>query len=577
MKKNIYSKLFFSLLFISCSAITFSQTVINYQTWTGASGCNIFASSTNVPATINGANSTITHLTAIGQPTYDNVNKSVSIVSETVNNGSLNQGTEYRTTVNFKLGYSYKITINAARIMSSQTGADVLLRLDLNNGGSGSNTLCNGTGIIDANGSGGLKHSLAITSNSFADYVFNYSSLSVAETYLMVAAVPPAASVYQTILIRKITIEESSPLPSFTLASSPTAVACGSITPVTFTATGSNIPNGATVSYNWNLGANNKWKYNGSAAPSTISTGATNTLTLSPICGSALSTVSATATVNGTAYNTNSFAVSITQPSLSITGNSSLCSGSSNYTINGLPCSATIAWTPPPSNLGHLSTLTSSPTTLTYGGTIGSFTLTANVTSCGVSQPVTLPVHVGTYVSSDYTLSWNNGTPPYYCPNQTIAFTLSGGATGSNYNWTWPTGWTLVSSGTTSVILKTPSSQGSTGNVIVNFTEPCGTSVSKSFFVAYSSSACGSSSTPYTISPNPASSTITIACTSLQTYCNIAAVQITDIYGNIKSSQSWNYTNQQVQMPVSFLTNGTYIAKTYDGTTWYSNQFVVQH
>lgn len=41
--------------------------------------------------------------------------------------------------------------------MSSQTGGDVLLRLDLNNGGSGGNNLCTGTGVIDANGSGNLK------------------------------------------------------------------------------------------------------------------------------------------------------------------------------------------------------------------------------------------------------------------------------------------------------------------------------------------------------------------------------------------------------------------------------------
>lgn len=200
MKKIITSRLYLLVLFITFSSISFSQTIINYQTWTGASGCNIFASSTNVTATINGTNGTVAHLTAIGQPTYDNVNKSVNLVSEIIN-GSQNQGTEYRTTVNFKLGYSYTITINAARIKSQQTGGDVLLRLDLNSGGSGGNTLCNGTGIIDANGSGGLKQSKPITSAAFTDYEFNYSSLSAAQTYLMVAAIPPAASVLQTILI----------------------------------------------------------------------------------------------------------------------------------------------------------------------------------------------------------------------------------------------------------------------------------------------------------------------------------------------------------------------------------------
>lgn len=107
MKKFITSRLYLLLLFITFNTTGFSQTIINYQTWTGASGCNIFASSTNVPATINGTNSTIAHLTAIGQPTYDNVSKSVNLVSEVIN-GSQNRGTEYTTTVNFKQGYSYK-------------------------------------------------------------------------------------------------------------------------------------------------------------------------------------------------------------------------------------------------------------------------------------------------------------------------------------------------------------------------------------------------------------------------------------------------------------------------------------
>jgi len=176
MLKTIPGRFYFLILFIFFNSVSYSQTIINYQTWTGASGCNIFSSPTSVPVTINGVNSNLTHLTAIGQPTYDNLDKSVNLVSETINS-SQNNGTEYRITVDFKKGYTYKITINAARIKSEQTGGNVLLRLDLNNGGSGNNTLCSGTGIIDANASGDLKQSLAITSTTFADYEFNYTLL----------------------------------------------------------------------------------------------------------------------------------------------------------------------------------------------------------------------------------------------------------------------------------------------------------------------------------------------------------------------------------------------------------------
>ncbi|MBI1780791.1 MAG: hypothetical protein HYR66_05420 [Sphingobacteriales bacterium] len=585
--KNNYKKIIFStLLLLLIHFATFSQTFIRYNTWTGASGCNIFSDPNNastvinVPCTINGTNTTIPHLTSVGQPTYDNANKTVNLVSEIIN-GSQNQGTEYRITVNFKQGYSYKITITAARIMSQQTGANVLLRTDLNSGGSGSNNQCNGTGVIDANGSGNLKKSLPVTNSTFANadtnYVYDYPSLSSQQAYLMIAAIPPAASVYQTVLIRRIKIEETPPAASFSISPSISSMSCGATAPITFTINNNASTPGIT-GYTWNIGATpNGWIYNGNPAPASIPITATSLspLALTPDCGKTLSSVSATVTANTNNYNTsNSATVSITQPTYSIIGNSSLCSGNTNYTLNGLVCNSSIAWTAPPSNLGTLSSLTTSPTTLTFGGTSGNFTLTANITSCGVATPVTLPVHVGAYTSSDYTLSGNNGSM-YWCPNQTISFSVSG-AGSSNYNWTPPTGWTIVYNGGSYVAIKAPSSPNPpTGTLSVSFTEPCGTTITLNKFLAYSSSACTTS--PYTVTPNPASSYITIACASLQTYCNISAVQITDMYGTVLSSASWPYTNQSVQMPVYFLQNGTYIARTYSGTQWYSNTFMVQH
>lgn len=54
MKKMITPQSYLLVLFITFSTVAFSQTIINYQTWTGASGCNIFGTIKNVPATING-------------------------------------------------------------------------------------------------------------------------------------------------------------------------------------------------------------------------------------------------------------------------------------------------------------------------------------------------------------------------------------------------------------------------------------------------------------------------------------------------------------------------------------------
>jgi hypothetical protein len=593
--KIIFSGLF---LFILHSA-AISQTFIRYNTWTGATGCNIFSDPNNastvinVPSTFNGSNTTSPHLTAVGQPTYDNANKTVNLISQIVS-GSQNQGTEYRITVNFKQAYSYKITITAARIMSTQSGPNVLLRTDLNSGGSGSNNQCNGTGIIDANGSGNLKKSLQVTNSSFSttdtNYVFDYPSLSAQQTYLMIAAIPPAASVYQTVLIRRIKIEETPPAASFSIGSSISSMTCGATAPVTFTINNNANTPGIT-GYTWYIGAiPNGWLYNGSPAPATIPIIATSLtpLSLTPDCGKTLSSISAIITTNSQNYSTNNSAsVSITQPTYSISGNSSLCSGSTNYTLNGLVCGSTIAWTPPPSSLGTLSSLTTSPTTLAYGGTGGNFTLTANVTSCGVATPVTLPVHVGPYSSSDFSLnvSGGNGAQSGYlpwCPNKTYGFSVSGsitGAVGSNYIWTIPQGWTQNYQSNYLCVVNSPASTSPpTGSMNVSFTEGCGTTINKSMFVAYSSSACNTTNPCFQYSPNPAPSYLNVyvasSCIGSTYIRQIELVQAstgTSVY--YQNYSYGNVTSTTINM-YSFQT-GTYYLRIYDGTSWSS--YTIMH
>jgi hypothetical protein len=385
---NTLKLILFILTFMGVIISAHSQTIINYNTWTGASGCNVFSdpnnssNPVNVPCVINGSNSSIAHLTAIGQPTYDNTNKTVNLVSEI--NGSLNYGTEYRITVGFKQAYSYKITITAARIMSSQSGPNVLLRTDLNNGGSGSNNQCNGTGTIDANGSGNLKLSLQVTNSSFStsdtNYVFDYVSLSAAQNYLMIAAIPPAGSVYQTILIRRIKVEEFPPTATFTLSPSSHSVTCGFSTAQTFTVTNVySTPN--VTNYSWNLGSsNNGWLHNGNPAGQTISTGTTNTLTLTPVCGASLSnSIGVTVTAGGNNYQTNTAAISLTNPTLSINGSNNFCTGTSNYSINNLPCNASVSWSASPSGVVSLSCTSCTSTTLTRVAD-GIVTLTATIT-----------------------------------------------------------------------------------------------------------------------------------------------------------------------------------------------------
>ncbi|MEO8820901.1 MAG: T9SS type A sorting domain-containing protein [Ginsengibacter sp.] len=604
MKKILASRLIALLLFYFLKSVSFSQTIINYQTWTGASGCNIFSSSTNVPATINGSNGSIPHLTAIGQPTYDNIDKCVALDCNIIN-GSQNQGTEYTTTVNLKQGYSYKITINAAIIKPTQTEPNSLLRLDLNNGGNGGNTQCNGTGIIDASGSGGLKKSQQINSQTFSDYVFNYATLSSLEPYLVIAAIPQAGISNQTIYIRKITIEETPP--TFTISANPPYTSCGSSTPVTFTI--NNPPVTGITGYNWNLGGtNNNWLYNGNPAPQNIST-TTNTLILTPVCGKVPNAVGGIVTLNGANINTtNTASLSYYQPGLTINGNSNICSGSSNYYVNSLPCGANVTWSLSTGAPGVVSAscLSCNQTTLTRQGS-GTVTLTANITNaCGQTlAPITKTISTvnNTVIEGTYWLTlngnWlshgalnNNGQPiTVYAPsNDYVQYGITLTTTGlTGVSWTVSGTGTIVSSGDTyfNYTINPPGNGASGVTVTLHATGPCGTVINIPYSVSVLNLQLMQS---FTVSPNPATNSLEVTASGSPLQNNainsdeskttsaqrsITEIRIYDNSGILKKVQKENKT-KQATVNLTGLKTGVYIIEITDGSYKERQQIIIQ-
>lgn len=141
-------------------------------------------------------------------------------------------------------------------------------------------------------------------------------------------------------------ISISRPNPTFTLSPTSLTFACGTPQTSTFTVSTTS-SNSCSTSYNWNLGVNNGWLYNGSPAPASFST-TTSSITLTSANGNILpSTVNVTPILNGTSYAQMSCTTAFTafSSSATITGNTAICpSNSVVCTINNLGAGNTVTW-----------------------------------------------------------------------------------------------------------------------------------------------------------------------------------------------------------------------------------------
>jgi len=580
-----------------------AQTIINYQTWTGATGCNIFSSSTAVPATANGNNITVAHQSNIGQPEYSGGStNAVSLrcfaVVDVNGNTTAYKGTEFRLAYNFQQGYSYEIKINAACI----NGNSANLRILPNSGGSGTSTQCNGPADIDPNTSGNLYSNRVMSGGTtWTDYTYNYGAFASAQTLLNISAVPPIGSGTQTILIRKITITGTPPTASFTITPSPILVVCGKANPVTLTINNVNNTPGVT-GYTWNLGTGNTWIYNGSPAPATITT-TTNTLTLSPTCGTTPGSVSATVSVGTLTYPTNTATVSSTNETLSITGPNPLCSGSAVYSIANLPsCGATVTgWAASPSGIVSVTDNGNNTATVTKLAD-GQVTLSAtvnltnacNTTTVNLTMPLSsgaLPVTGYYIIFSDYhqpiqrTL-YNNNSPIWLPANKTFGvYTLVTTSGIQSPSWTRsPSSYPFTNS-PSGPALNFSGSSGSTAynqrNGIFDFTANTG---------------CGTTTSTFTwpvivqgwsfrvsVSPNPVTDNLTVSITDespeVKALGKNETVTMT-LYdmNNTITVKIWTFKNNQAKfnLNISNLKKGHYILKVQKGKYKQSEQIIIE-
>ena len=146
----------------------------------------MFNTATNVPATINGTNSTIEHVTLIGDARYSTSDQSVQLDNRNISTSDI-RGTKYRIAYNFKVGHRYIITVTSAAFGSSSNPS---LRLDLNNNGSSGGTACLGEQSVNPNLAGNPA-AFQYGSTSFQDVPFAFSTpLASAFPFLELTSLP---------------------------------------------------------------------------------------------------------------------------------------------------------------------------------------------------------------------------------------------------------------------------------------------------------------------------------------------------------------------------------------------------
>lgn len=541
-------KKFTLILFASfvCTSL-FAQTIIDYQAWS-SSACNAFGSGVNVPGTTNGANISSLHQSAIGQPMYGSANKSIMLDCKTENSGTASKGTEYCLAYNFKANYTYKVTINASCV----GGNSARLRLLQTNGG-GSSVLCNGSGIIDPNASGNEYVSAVITSGTtWSDYTFTLPVYATQWAYLNVAAIPSANGNLQTINVRKITITET-PTAFFTVSN--IFVPCGSTTPQTFIVYNFNNSPGVT-SYEWDLGANNGWLYNGSVAPQYIST-TTNTITLTPSGNTVLQNVSVTVRMNQQDYKTYTATVTSTAPSYTISGPDNFCS-SSTYQVTGLSSGSTVTWSASPSGVVNLNQVGNDVNVINVGGR--NFNLIATVSSlCGVFNISKNDIQTGSIPVENISITLPRGVDPNNLQCFTIyqaKASIGSGGVASSYQWGISNEWSFsgtVGNGATVNFLPNPGVN-TNGYITVKAQNACGWSAEQVLFM-YGD--CNNNTLNLMAYPNPATSSINIEGVAIQEDGNIELYNFES--NKLSLSQKIKKGAKSAKIQVSHLPKGKYV------------------
>jgi hypothetical protein len=249
-----------------------------------------------------------------------------------------------------------------------------------------------------------------------------------------------------------------------TVPNQPSAIS-GSTTPCQGSSQVYSVTNVAGVTYNWSFPAGWTQTGGGTSNSITVTVGANSgnvTVTPSNACG------------NGTARN---LAVTVNtvpaQPS-TISGNTTVCEGSSQvYSVTNV-AGITYNWNFP-AGWTQTGGGTSNSVTVTVGANSGNVTVTPS-NACGNGTARSLAVTVNTVPNQPSIISGT--TTPCQGSSQVYSVTNVAGVT---YNWSFPAGWTQTAGGTTNSITVTVGA--SSGNVTVTPSNACGNGTARSLGV----------------------------------------------------------------------------------------------
>ena len=242
---------------------------------------------------------------------------------------------------------------------------------------------------------------------------------------------------------------------------------------------------------------------------------------------------------------------------MSIIGNPSFCSGTSNYSLSGQACNATNTWAvTPATGIVSFSPTTGLATTITKVGD-GAIALTANVMSCGVTSIVTKPITIGN-ATQPGPINFSLIDPTFgkiYADIEPVV-----GAT--SYNWYINGALNNVYHSGSAHFAVSKTQCDIEYDIAVEAVNSCGTSL-QSHANAYVP--CNNY---FMKAPNPATNNVSIAVDETKsakgTDATFEEVTIYDLQGNLKKNQKYNKT-KTASIDVSDSINGNYFIEIKSG------------